>query len=405
MIAIESQLQSLRKWSEAAENNVLTIYADVNPAKPENAGRAWLTRVKNALKDMPEIRDRQGKRDQPLYDQVLGLLEMERPEARTIALFAHREPHGRLYAERLDLQIELPVVDLAHGRIEARYGAPYMTPLWFAVDEYERTGILLLAAGQWRFFEVFLDEIREDEEVPAGISEEDWEKLAEAGGRMASEWRARAGKPGGRFDKLSPKEREAARSAAWMNRLYGRLSRALEQAVDRLAIERVVLVGEQWQTSHFETYLSRRLQNRIAARLPLWPDAKQITAKALWRRVEPALVEAERKAEVELLEEIKREQGLWGVDDVLDALQMGRVRRWVLPWSLEMTIWRCPENGFVAATEEAMKALCPKAEQVPLREHVVNLAMTFGAKIEFVRGPAEQRLIAEMGGMAALLRW
>ncbi|MDZ7347077.1 MAG: hypothetical protein ONA69_09840, partial [candidate division KSB1 bacterium] len=62
-------------------------------------------------------------------------------------------------------------------------------------------------------------------------------------------------------------------------------------------------------------------------------------------------------------------------------------------------------NGFVAATEAAVKALCPQAEQVPLREHAVDLALTFGAKIEFVRGPAEQRLIAEMGGMAALLRW
>lgn len=405
MISIETQLQALRQWSEATEDDVLTIYADVNPAKPENADRAWLKRVKNALKDLPEILDCQGKRDQPLYDQVMALLEVERPEARTLALFAHRDHHGKLYTERLDLQVELPLVDVARGRVEARYGAPYITPLWFAVDEYERAGILMLNRRRWRFFEVFLGEIREDEETLASIDSEDWKALEEASRRVSSEWDARAAQPGGRYDKLSPKDRAAARVETWVHKLYSRLSHLLDQAVDRLAVERLVLVGEQWQTSHFETYLSRRLQRRIVARLPLWPEVRQASATALWHRVEPVLLEAERHAELALLEKIREQPGLWGIDPVLDALQLGRVQRWVLPWSLELTIWRCPQGGFVAATWETAKTLCEQPESVRLREHVLNLASEYGAEIEFVRGDAEQRLLEEMGGMAALLRW
>lgn len=405
MIPIETQLQTLRQWSESVEDDVLTIYADVDPAKPENAGRAWLKRVKNTLKDLDEILNRQGKHDQPMYDQVMTLLETERPEARTLALFAHRDRQGRLYVERLDLQIELPLVDVARGRVEARYGAPYITPLWFAIDEYERAGILLLTGARWRFFEVFLGEIRENEETLASISSEHWKAIEEASRQVSSEWSARAAKPGGRYDKLSPKERTSARIETWLHKLYGRLARLLEQAMNRLNIERLVLVGEQWQTSHFETYLSRRLQQRIVARLPLWLEAQQASAMALLRRVEPVLLEAERQAELALLEAIREQPGLWGIDAVLDALQLGRVQRWVLPWSLELTIWRCPQDGFVAATRETATILCEQPEPVSLREHVLNLAAEYGAQLEFVRGGAEERLLKEMGGMAALLRW
>lgn len=405
MIPIESQLQRLRQWSETAETDVLSIYADVNPGKPENVGRAWLKRIKDALKDLPEILNRQGRRDQPLYDQVMALLEAERPEARTIALFAHRDVHDRLYVERLDLQIELPVVDIAHGRVDARYGAPYITPLWFAVDEYQRAGILLLSRERWRFFELFLGEIREDEEVLGEIDAMEWQALEETSRRISEEWSIRAEKPGGRYDKLSFKERMATQISTWVHRMYGRLSRLLDKAVDNLAIERLVLVGEQWQTSHFETYLSRRQQRRIVAHVPLWPEAHKTSVTALLRRVEPVLIAAERRGELALLDQIREQPGLWGIDPVLDALQLGRVRRWVLPWSLESKIWLCPKERFVAATQEIAKILCEQPVVVPLREHCLRLALEYGAEIEFVRGDAEQRLLKEMGGMAALLRW
>lgn len=405
MLQIEKQLEELRQWLHAAQDHVLSIYADVHPGKPENAGRAWRVRVKNALKELPEIRDRSGRRDETLYDEVLRLLESERPEARTLALFAHRDAEGRLRIQRLDLQVELPVVDLAHGRVEARYGAPYDTPLWFAADEYERAGILLLTGPRWRFLEVFLGEVREGEEVFPHVSPSDWKELEEAGARIAAELHTRSLRPPGRFEKLSPRERAAARTGAWLHRMYGRLARLLEQTADRLAIERLVLAGEHWQISHFETYLSRRIQRRVAARTPLWPEAHQAPASAIWRHLEPVLLEAERRGEMALLEQVREQGGLWGADAVLDALQLGKVRRWILPWSLDLRVWRCLEDGFVAASRDTALLVCPDPREEPLRDHVWSLASQYGADPEFVRGEAEQRLAREMGGMAALLRW
>lgn len=405
MLDFERQIQTLRERFAQAPTPVLSIYCDVNPAKLENAGKAWLKRVKNTLKELPEIRNREGKRDTPLYDAVLELLDAERPEARTMALFAVRDSDGELYTERLDLRVELPVVDLARGRVDMRYGAPYLTPLLFAVDEYERAGVLHLESGGWRFYEVFLGDIREDEQIFAEITPAEWRDLRDLAQRITDAFDARGVGPGGRFDRLNPEERAAARVGAWLHRFYGRLSQLLDKALDRLDIERLALMGEQWQVRHFESYLSRGTRNRIIARIPHPRNAASPARKDLEERILPALEEAERRTEIELLDRIREQPGLWGMDPVLDALQLGRVQVWVLPWSLEARIWRCREDRFVAATQDIARLLCSEPEEVALRDHVWDLAAEFGARLEFVRGPAEERLLRDMGGTAALLRW
>jgi len=405
MFQFERQIEELRSTFAQSETPVLSLYCNVNPAKPENAGKAWLTRVKNALHDLPEIRTPNSKRDTPLYNKVVELLESERPEAQTLALFAMRDKEGKLLAERLDLQVELPVVDLANGRVDARFGKPYLTPLLFAVDEYERAGVLHLEGTRWRFYEVFLGEIREEEEIFAEITRAEWEELAGLSAHIAEVFAARAGRPGGRSDKLNPRDRASAKVSTWMHRLYGRLSELLDKAIDRLGIERLVLMGEHWQISHFEGYLSRGTRRLLVARTPHPRGLPAPTRNQLRERILPALEEVERQAELELLERIKEQPGLWGMDPVLDALQLGRVQVWALPWSLEARIWRCEQERFVAATPDIARLICDQPQEVPLRDHVWELAAEFGARVEFVRGEAERQVLEEMGGMAALLRW
>ena len=53
------------------------------------------------------------------------------------------------------------------------------------------------------------------------------------------------------------------------------------------------------------------------------------------------------------------------------------------------------------------RIFCPESElqEVPLRDVIVQLAADFGARLEFVRGEAEQRLLKQYGGLAGLSRW
>jgi hypothetical protein len=391
---LEERIRALEAFADLT-GPVLSLYVDVNPAKPENAGRAWLKRAKNALKELPD-QDREGKRDLPLRERVLELLEQERPAAKTLALFAARDEHGKLLSERLDLQVELPVVDLAHGRVEARWGAPYLTPLFFALNESWRVGILHLEGAHWRLYTYFLGELNEErifEEIGPG----EWSRLNEAATCLAEGMPARLG---GTLDKLAPSERLASKMEAWTHRLYQRLAHLLEQAAVRLGFERLILMGEQVQVSHFQGYLSRAWRERLIARLP---HPAQPGPKGILERVEPVLEEARVDAELKLLDEIAAQPGLWGVDPVLEALQMGRVEVWVLPWSLELKLWRCPEG--VAGSQETARIWCANPEEVALRDEVWRLAQEYGARLEFVRGKAEERVVREFGGMAAWLRF
>jgi hypothetical protein len=402
MDELNTLIQDLQAAFGDSSKPVLSIYADTSPARPENAGRAWVGRIKNTLKELLEREE--SKPDNSLCEQVLALVEQERPSARTLVLFASRNPAGKPVLRRIDLQVELPVVDLAHGRVEARWGEPYLTPLFFAFDEYERGGVLHLSGSRWRFYELFLGELREDTEIFANISAEEWQELQELAGRIENAVAERRARSGGTFDKLSPKEREAAKVSLWMHKLYLRLASALDKAVDRLGIERLVLMGEAWQVSHFEGYLNRGLRNRIVARVGHPANLHTPTPQDILDRVVPVLEAAERRGELALLERIREQPGAWGLDAVLDALQLGRVEILVLPWRLEATIWRCPD-GFVGGTQEMAQLLCPEPQPTPLRDLVWVLGRDFGAKLEFVRGEAEERLLHEFQGAAALLRW
>jgi len=96
--------------------------------------------------------------------------------------------------------------------------------------------------------------------------------------------------------------------------------------------------------------------------------------------------------------------GVWGLDAVLDALQLGRVEILVLPWKLDADIWRCAD-GAVAGKLETAQLFCDNPQKVALRDHVWTLARDFGARLEFVRGKAEERLLRDFNGAAAAVRW
>ncbi len=85
---------------------------------------------------------------------------------------------------------------------------------------------------------------------------------------------------------------------------------------------------------------------------------------------------------------------------------MGRLSVLLFPWGSEARIWRCPE-GWVGGTPEMAGLFCPNQElqEVALRTVIGNLVADFGARLEFVHGEAEQRLLTKFGGLAGLPRW
>jgi hypothetical protein len=119
-------VQQLRAELSELQPPVLSLYVEVDPTRPENERRAWVLRARNAVKALAAPAE--------IEQAVLTALEAEiAPEARTLALFAAAPAAERksttVAVTRLPLHINLPLVDVRNGRVEARWGEPYISPL------------------------------------------------------------------------------------------------------------------------------------------------------------------------------------------------------------------------------------------------------------------------------------
>ncbi len=385
-------IQAVKRLAERPAP-VLSLYVLTNPADPEVSQhtfdfkqKPYVIRAKDTMKAL-------GVPAQ-IQKRVLDRLEHDAPQAATRALFA-----GEDFLEVFDLGAPLPVVDLASGLVEARYGEPYVAPLLFALDEYERYGVVYLDRERWRLFEVFMNQIEEVEDAFRAVAPEEWRRMSESrtsaprnlGGYAAA---ARGGTAKDRFDR---------RLLAWTHRFYHDRAGELARFLAERGIARLILMGPEEDTRYFESFLPKGFPAEVVARLPS-PGHPRVSPGEVLVRVRPAIEAIEREEEKRLLARV-REEGIWGADRVLDALMVGRVYLWVLPWTLDREVFYCPEERFAAAELEAARAVCPAPEKRKLKDLVADLAEAYGARLEFVRGEAERWLTDEFGGMAGLVRW
>ncbi|KHG65937.1 peptide chain release factor 3 [Thermus sp. 2.9] len=391
----KEEIKRLRETIGKTEGPVLSLYLDVNPAKPENASRAYALRAKDAMKAL--------KVPEALAEKVLEVLKNQVLEAKTAVFFA-----GDDVFEVLLLQVELPLVSgvktqfldektnrlLTDGAL-AHYGAPFLLPLVYALDEYERYGVVYVDQERWRVFEVFLGEIGEVHDAFLALDTEAWRRLSlDAPGRrfnLAGISRGGAGQ-----------DLFAKRLEAWEERFYKALAHELEKLAEARGFTRLVLMGPEEHTKLFLGHLPKRLRERVVAELPSLPHPGASPGEVL-KRLEPVLEEVERQEEVRLLERLEEAYPRVAFGpEVLARVQEGRVEVWVLPWHLEQEVYLCQDFAF--ADEAQALAYCESPEKKPLAAVLAPLAVGYATKLEFVRGEAEKRLL-ERGGMAALLRW
>ncbi|WP_147372607.1 VLRF1 family aeRF1-type release factor, partial [Calidithermus terrae] len=226
--------ENIRRIQEAIAAHpapVLSLYVDINPANPGNSGKAYLIRAKEAARAL-EV---PGK----VLDQALGAME-RLPEGRLRAVFA-----GEDWLEAYDLQTELPLP----GGVEARWGEPYLTPLMYALDEYERYAVVLVDQEKWRLFEVHMGKIEELEGAFRAVATNEWRELGEdataAGGRSAG--------PGavghvGRAVGGSGKDNFNERMGEWTERFFKEMAQHLVEAMRTRGIEQLILMGPDPET-------------------------------------------------------------------------------------------------------------------------------------------------------------
>lgn len=384
----KSEILTLRDAVGNYSLPVLSLYVQTNPAMPNNHPHAVAARARVTMKRLGVPDD--------IVQTVSERLGAQVHQARTIVVFANASA-----CETIGLEVDLPVVDERSGLVEARWGAPYITPLLLALDEYERYGVIWVDKERWRLFEVFLGQIAECEQAfrPRTARELDGMRSSSDGASPYLSDRGGATKDNDAF-----RQREAIRRF-----LDDAVTRSIQISEQR-ELWRWIIMGPDESVAAFQRLLPQAWAERVVARLPSLPRA-DISAQAVLDKVRPYVDAVEAEHEEQLLDRV-REQGHFGVERCLRELQQGQLHVLLVPWENDRKVYVDPSTGFVSAEMPTLGSRAPlahngasRSEEKTLREVLPDLAVAFGARLEFLRGDRAVRLAGEFGGMAGLPRW
>ena len=383
--------EKVRRALEAAERHeppVLSLYLDVDPANPDNTGNAVVLRAAEAM--------RSAGLGKEYVRHVTRLLEKHFviPEGRSLVIFAGDDPDE--FFEAHYLQTRLPMLGRTDGAL-ALVGTPFTAPLLYVLDQKERYAVVYAGSERVRVFEAFLGQIAEVGEFEREADAEAWRPLRQAR-RSPALGAGVAARGGADVDGFRDRMREAT------VRLYRALMPQLEKALEERSIDRLVLAGTPEPLAAFKEALTPGLTKRLAGEVPP-PSDPDADAHAWLPAVREVIDRAEEEHELRLLDEV-RESGVSGLHETLSLLQEHRLRTVVAPWLLDQRVFRAAD-GRVAASAEEAAVLSPGQEvaEVPLLEVLPDLTKATGTVLEFVAGPAEERLKAEFGGLAGLKRF
>ena len=369
-----AQAQDVRQAISSVANRrgpMLSAYLSVSAAIPENQGRAYLIRLRDAMNDAGVPED--------LQDRVRGSVEEEtHPHARTLVIFAAEDGFFEVHR----LQVDLPE--------SYRWGDPLVAPLTLVLDEYEPYGAALLDAERFRYFVVspLVD--------PEGGEEDKGNGFREVDVHPAEPY------PRGGSDQ----EPTSRRTEANVHKFFNQLGELTRDVTFREGVQRLILAGPKERTAEFRRQLPQELKDRVVAEEHLDLGAPE---GEILDRLEEIREQAEHGRGAALLDEI-RESGVRGPDETIAALQEeNRVYHLAALWELESETRWCDNDGL--AIRDITAEECPfcgqKTRVRPVTDVLVDLATERGARLDFMRGENENTdtLRDEFGGIAGLTRF
>jgi len=366
-----AQAQELRQAITSMagrQGPILSAYLSVNADIPENQGRTYLVRLRDAMNDEGVPED--------LQQRIRDYLDEEtHPAARTLAVFVAEDGLFEVYR----LQVDVPE--------SFRWGAPNVAPLTLVLDEYESYGAAVLDAERFRYF------------VVSPLSSAHGEEETKANGFREIDVRSRGGGSGD-FDPAGRKHESN------IHDFYKQLGERTREITFQEGVRRLILAGPRERTTEFRSTLPNELQERVVAEEHIDIGAPE---GELLDNLEAIRERAEHEREHELLGEI-RERGVRGPDETITALQEeNRVYHLAALWEMEAEIRWCDNDQL--AIRDATAEECPfcgqKTRARPLTDVLIDLAAARGARLDFMQGENENTDILrdEFGGIAGLTRF
>lgn len=353
----------------------VSVYLNVNPAT--NVKDNYVIHVKNMLK---QISENMGK-------DVLKRInsDVEKIESYIISnkrIF--KKGLVILSSQELDFWKEFHVAVPLKNEIIVD-NTPYINPLLDVLDNYQRYAILLVGKESARLFLVHLGEIEEYAEISS----------SDVPGKH---------KKGGWFS-LSEKSYERHTNYHVALHLKDVLKQ-LESFLSGEYVGRMLIGGSEEAVTKVKAMLPQSISARIAGtfQAEMFANSKEILEK-----VEPVLRSFEEKEEVEtinalLTKVMKNENAVIGIENVLNALQEGRIMKLIILKNYKTAGLSCINCGNPAIQEFISCPYCKGAMQqvTNIADLVAQKAVEQGAIVEVVSG---NKKLEESGSIGAFLRF
>ncbi len=346
-----------RLISQPGADRTLSLFLMVDASRLENhaATPGWRIWLKNALRELHAEHPEDANFD-ALCKRAEQRLDNYRGHTKGLALFLTAD------GEQV---FELPVPLLENA---VSYGRASLAPLLWAIDEYERTLILVLNQEHARFIAGYM----------GGASREGMHNNDFAAYDFPEKTQMPTGRnQGDRHAGGSNRDAFAATEGDHLRRFYQEVAEQARGLIEETRADRLILGGSEEAAHAVKKELHDSVAKKVVAVLSI---PQHLDDAAVVRLVGPVAVEVERQREVELVDEVinlakSGGRGALGHPAVAACLERQQVELLVLPWPMQDPL---------------------------LRDSLPREALTAGAKIELVSGAAAERLRSE-GGVAARL--
>jgi hypothetical protein len=397
---MDLSLETLQRLSQIRDPlGVLTVYVDARPEKEAQRNRRVGISVRRELQAMVADENRRNGSQKRLAALRARVAALEADDSLFELMGRGRgrvaiAPLSSGQIVRMDLQLSLD-----DGVFEGT--SAYVAPLVAALDRGEAAGIVTVARDGLRIFDRRLGELTK-------VGEHRFSDLVDDAGNETGRPRTTSGFSGAA--KSIPQDDEYRRSVdddrlRW---LHGRAPGIAREAQAR-AWRWLVLAGDA------------RLCAAVDQAIPASPRCRRIVldrnlssqpAREIERIVAPALAEARRRRQLELVQHVRdaalaaNGRGALGVRDVLAALRRGNVSHLLVDPTAR-------HQGFVGPDGEVTAGDGKPGERPPwgltteprLDERMIEQALGISAAITPVEGAAAEELGRIGDGVAAILRW
>lgn len=352
-------LKDIQRIVDTYNDDTLTLYLRVDPSYIENQSQtpAWTIWLKNALKDIKNsLNDSQKSVWKNIETRLNDYLNSYKPSGRTIVIFMNQQQ---------DTIHELPFA----MKNRSQFGEPLVSPLLWAMDEYERYLIVMVDQQKAILHKAYLGNLETESEMTIDL-DYDWVEKTLMPATDGDGQALRQGNNRDAFDDMITEH---------VNRFHSDVADEVQTIFNGDQPMRLILAGDEKSAHALKDKLHESVTKQFVSILPIPIDT---SVNEVMERISQPAYNYERDYEFDLVEDVSNKahadgRGVLGRDDLERAMQMQQVELIIMPFSL---LQDDPEY----AHDLAMWSLENNSE------------------IEFVHGQAARKLEAS-GGIAARL--